>query len=430
MEKIFKLKKNNTNFKTEFTAALTSFFASVYIIVVNASILSDTGMPMDAQIIATVLASLVGCLLVAFISNTPLIIMPGMGVNALFTYTIVRAMGLNYHEALASVLIAGFLFSVVALTQLSEILSTSIPNSLKEAITVGIGLFITFIGLQKGGLIVSSSTTLVQLGKLTDPHVLAFLITMIITLCLFLKDIPGAFLISIFLGTITSIAFGIVDLGAIKFGLPNFSAYNDLFFTMNFGKIGTIPFWVATFSLTLVLVFENIGLLHGQVGGMLKQPEKINKALRATAFSTVFCGLLGTSPSVSTVEGAAGIAAGGKTGLTSFLTGLLFLISLFFIPIITIIPNAAISPILIIIGGLMIKNIINIDFEDFSESFPAFLIITLIPLTYSIVDGIAFGFIVYPLAKIFAKKHKEVSLTMYLVSLIFLIYFVLRGLSL
>ncbi|SHK09373.1 putative MFS transporter, AGZA family, xanthine/uracil permease [Clostridium cavendishii DSM 21758] len=430
MKNLFKLKENNTNFKNELTAALTSFFASVYIIVVNASILSDAGMSIDAQIIATVLASLVGCLLIAFISNTPLIIMPGMGVNALFTYTIVRAMGLNYHQALAAVVIAGLLFSVIALTPLANILSNSIPHSLKEAITVGIGLFITFIGLQKAGLIVSSSSTLVGLGKLTDPHVLAFLITMVITLFLFLKDVPGAFLISIFLGTLISIMFGIVNLSSLKFGLPNFSGYNDLFFAMDFGKISTIPFWVATFSLTLVLVFENIGLLHGQVAGMLKQPEKINKSLIATALSTIGCGLLGTSPSVSTVEGAAGIAAGGKTGLTSFLTGLLFLVSLFFIPLITIIPSAAISPILVIIGGLMMKNIVNINFEDFSESFPAFLTIVLIPLTYSIVDGIAFGFIAYPLAKLFTKKYKEVSLPMYIVSIIFLTYFILHGLNL
>lgn len=430
MENLFKLKKHNVTFKSELTAGLTSFFAAVYIIVVNASIIKDTGIPMEAQIIAVALAAFVGCMLVAFISNTPLVIMPGVGESALFTFTIVKSMGLSPYEALASVFCAGILFSVVALTPLAKTLTISIPDTLKNAITVGIGLFITFVGFQKSGLIVANPSTLVSLGNLRDPQVLAFILFMLITLCLFIKNIPGAFLISIFLGTIISIFVGIVDVSTIQFGLPDFSSYGNLCFSLDFSKFTTVPFLVATFSITLVLVFENIGLLYGQVNGMLNQGEKFDNALKATALSTIAFSLVGTCPAVSTVEGSAGISAGGKTGLTSVVAGFMFLLSLFFIPVIKIIPNAAIAPILIIIGGLMLQNIVNIDFSDFSECFPAFLTIAIIPLSYSIVDGIAFGFIAYPLAKIFAKQHKKISLPMYVISAAFLMYLILKGLNL
>ena len=427
MKNFFKLKEHETNIRTELLAGLTSFFAAVYIIVVNASILSDGGVNVQPLIIATVLASLIGCLLVAFISNTPLIIMPGMGINALFTYTIVNTMGLSFQEALGSVIVAGILFIVVAVTPIAEMLTSSIPTSLKQAITVGIGIFITFLGLQKAGLIVGDSSTLVKLGNIASTEVIVFFITMIIMLVLFIKDVPGSFLIGILSGTIISILFGVVDLSNFHFSLPNFSEYKKLFFSADFSGITSISFWIATFSLALVLIFENIGLLHGQVDGMLKQPHKRQKALNAVALTTIICGICGTSPSVSTVEGTAGIAAGGKTGLTAMFAGFLFLISIFFIPVISLIPNSAIAPVLIIIGGLMIQHIVDIDFSDFTESFPAFITLTIIPLTFSIVDGIAFGFITYPICKLASKKYKDVSIPMYVISAIFLIYFILHA---
>lgn len=427
MKNFFKLKEHETNIRTELLAGLTSFFAAVYIIVVNASILSDGGVSVQPLIIATVLASLIGCVLVAFMSNSPLIIMPGMGINALFTYTIVNTMGLSFQQALGAVIAAGILFIVVAVTPLAEMLTSSIPTSLKQSITVGIGIFITFLGLQKAGLIVGDSSTLVKLGNIASKEVLVFFITMIIMLVLFIKDIPGSFLIGILSGTVISILFGVVDLSSFHLSLPNFSEYKEVFFSADFSGLTSISFWIATFSLALVLIFENIGLLHGQVDGMLKQPHKRQKALNAVALTTIVCGICGTSPSVSTVEGTAGIAAGGKTGLTSIFTGFLFLISIFFIPVISLIPNAAISPVLIIIGGLMIQHIVDIDFKDFTESFPAFITLTIIPLTFSIVDGIAFGFIAYPICKLASKKYKDVSIPMYVISAIFLLYFILHA---
>ena len=426
MDKLFKLKENKTNFKTELIAGLTSFFAAVYIIVVNASILSDGGISQEPLIIATVLASFIGCLLVAIISNTPLVVMPGMGINALFTYTIILGMGLTFNQALGSVAVAGLLFLLISITPLSNILDKSIPNSIKESITIGIGLFITFLGLQKSGLIISDPSTIVRIGDLSNPRVLFFILIFLFTVILFSNNIPGSFLISIVTGTILAILFKFVDISNLTLSFPNFSEYKTIFFNIDLREFLNIKFWISTFSLTLVIVFENIGLLHGQVNGLLNAPEKNNKALISIALSTIACGLFGTSPSVSTVEGTAGIAAGGKTGLTSLITGLLLLISLIFIPFINIIPNEVIAPILIIIGSLMIKGIVHIDFNDISEAIPSFLIIVLIPLTFSIIDGIAFGFISYTIMKIATKKHKDISIVMYLISLTFIVYLLLN----
>ena len=353
--------------------------------------------------------------------------MPGMGINALFTYTIVLTMNLNYNEALASVFISGILFLLISITPLAKILDKSIPNSLKESITIGIGLFITFLGLQKGGIITSDATTMVKVSDLSNPRVMFFIFMLFLTIILFVKNIKGSFLISIIVGTILAIVFNFVDLSTINFTLPNFNAYNEIFFNIDFGKFLTVEFWIATFSLTLVIVFENIGLLHGQVSKLLQAPEKQNKALRAIALSNITCGLLGTSPSVSTVEGTAGIAEGGKTGLTSFICSLLILVSLLFIPFISLIPNEVIAPILIIIGSLMIKGITNINFSDVSEAIPCFLTIILIPFTFSIIDGIAFGFISYTLIKFFTNKRKEISPAVYLTSLVFLLYLILNS---
>ncbi|GKX68279.1 NCS2 family permease [Inconstantimicrobium mannanitabidum] len=425
MNKIFNLSQNNTSFKKELVAGLTAFFSIVYIIAVNASILKDAGIPLEAGIIATVLSSIIGCFLVAFISNAPLIVVPGMGINALFTYTVVGSLGLNYKEALGAVFISGILFIIIAFSKLSEIISNAIPASIKEAVTVGIGLFIAFIGLQKSALIVSNAHNFVTLGNLTDPVVYVTIINLVIALFLYLKKVPGNFLISIIIGTLISMAFGIVDFNNLQFTSISFSSYKDVFLSFSFAKFSTLPFWTAVFSLVLVLVFENIGILHSQVNGMLNSPEKNAPSLKAISISTILCGLLGTSPTVSTVETAAGITAGGRTGLTSVITGLLFLLSLFFIPFIKFIPNSAISPILIIIGCFMISNVVNIDFNDFTEGFPAFLIIIMIPLTYSIVDGLAFGFISYPIVKLFAKDSRKIPIPMFIISFLFLINFIL-----
>ncbi|MGG7176407.1 NCS2 family permease [Clostridium paraputrificum] len=425
MEKIFKLKEHGVSVKTEFIAALTSFFAAVYIIIVNASILGDSGIAVEPLIIATVLASLVGCLLAAFLSNTPLIIMPGMGINALFTYTLVNSLGLSFYEALGAVVVAGVLFTVIAVTPMAEIINKAIPVSLKHSITVGLGLFIAFLGLQKSGLVIQDPSTFVGIGDLSDLGILAFLLILIITLFMFLKNIPGGFLLGIVLGTIICVVFNIIDLPNSYFSIPDFESYRNIFFKADFSGIRYMNFWIATFSLTLILLFENIGILHGQVDSMLKSPEKNKKSLISVALSAIACGFLGTSPSVSTIEGSSGITQGGRTGLTALFTGIMFLLSLFMIPFIKLIPNEAIAPVLIIIGCLMIQNLKDLNFDDFSELFPSFLVIILIPLTFSIVNGIAIGFIAYPICKIFSGKYEELSFPIYIISFLFLIYLIL-----
>jgi adenine/guanine/hypoxanthine permease len=424
-EKLFRLNDHQTTVGKESLAGVISFLSIVYIIAVNSTILSDAGIPLEAGIFATVASAFVGCVIMAFWANAPLILVPGMGINALFTYTMVQSMGLSWQEGLLAVVISGFLFIALAFSRLSAKIVSSIPHSLKEAITVGVGLFLTFIGLQKGKLVVPSENTFVALGDLSDPFVISTLLTLIITIVLFIRNVKGNFLLSMIAGSVLAFLLGVRS-GAEKG--QSAGSVNDFFSsfgTLSFGAIGDVAFWAAVFSLTMVLIFENIGLLHGQLG-MMNQDSKFPRAFQATAASALLSGVFGTSPTVSSVEGASGIAAGGRTGLTSLITGVLFLSSLLFIPFIKLVPDSAIAPILIVIGALMIQNIKNINLQDLTEGFPAFLIIALIPLTYSIADGIAFGFIAYPLLKLFLGKMHEVSMFMYVSALLFFLNFVLH----
>ncbi|WP_442602230.1 NCS2 family permease [Paenibacillus sp. KN14-4R] len=426
MNRLFGLNQYNTNVKKEMMAGFVTFITAIYIVVVNASILADAGIPFEAGIVATGLTAFVGCLLMGFWGNSPLAIVPGMGINALFTYTVVHGLHLSWQEALAAVFVSGILFTIIAFTSLSALIQRAIPRSLKEAITVGIGLFIAFIGLQKGGIIVANPSTIVALGDLSQVHVLLTIATLIVMFILFVRNVPGNLLIGIAMGTLFAALSGTInfeDAGQTSMSLSDsFSAIG----AMSFGSIGTIAFWIATFSIMLVLVFENVGLIHGQLG-MLKQPEKFNRSLQASALAVVASGVLGTSPTVSAVESTAGITTGGKTGLTAVTTGMLFLLSLFFIPFIKLIPDTAIAPVLILVGGLMIQSVKEIPFEDYTEGLPAFLVIATIPLTSSIVDGMAIGFILYPILKIATGKWKQVGIPLMIIALLFLLNLVFHA---
>ncbi|MCS1350269.1 NCS2 family permease [Mechercharimyces sp. CAU 1602] len=421
--KYFQLEHHQSTLKTEVLAGMTSYFTIVYIVVVNATILADAGIPLTAGVIATILTSLVGCLLMAFWANAPIILVPGMGVNALFTYTIVQSMGLSWQSALMAVFISGILFMITAFTRLSRLLAVAVPTSLKDSITVGIGLFLTFIGLQKGGLITSNSTTFVTLGELSAPSTLLTVFSLVLTIFLFVRQVRGHFLIAIVVTTLLSILLGIQPSEVSAVPSLSWSEYSTVFASFSIAQIQDLTFWVATFSLTMVLVFENMGLIYGLLG---EQGQKFGRAYQANAISAMTAGLFGTSPTVSTVESAAGIASGGRTGLTALTTGLMFLLVIPFISYIHLIPDAAIAPILIVIGGLMLQHVKNIPFDDLSEGFPAFLIIVLIPFTYSITDGIAFGFIAYPLIKVAMGKGKEISLPLYIIAGMFIAYFLLH----
>lgn len=419
--------KNKEILAKECLAGVTSFFAAVYIIVVNASILKDSGIPMEAGIIATALTCAISCIIVGLFADVPLVVIPGMGINALFTYTVVNTLGLTYQQGFAVVIVAGFIFLILTLTGVAKVLMQAIPKSLKEAIGVGIGIFITFIGLQKGGLVVPNSTTFVSLGNFSDPKVLLTIITLIVMLFLFLKGIKGDFLIGMIIGGVVAVFLGVIQLKGINLEPVKLEAYKGSFFSPDFSAITSIKFWIAVFSLTLVITFENLSLVYNQVIKMIASEEKYERAIKSVAFTTMLSGFLGTSPTVSSVEGAAGIASGAKTGKAAIVTGLLFLVALFFMPFIKLIPDSAIAPVLLIIGCLMMSGISEIDLSNFEEAFPAFLVIVMIPLTFSIVDGMAFGFIAYPLVKLFKGKVSKVKLPMFAISIMFLVNFVLHA---
>lgn len=426
--RFFQLEKNETTFKREILAGVVSFFTIVYIIAVNSLILSEAGIPLEGAILATIITSFVGCLLMGFWANAPILLVPGMGVNALFSYTIVQSMGMSWQEALAVVFVSGLIFMLVAFSRFSKTLSESIPQSLKEAITIGLGLFLMLIGLEKGGIVEKGTNSIIALGELGDPQVLATVLTFLIAIILFMRNVPGNFLITVVVGTGLAWAFGLINFQQSEADAFSLSDYMGVFGAFSFDNILSLGFWIAVFSLTMVLVFENIGLVHGHVS-FIKRTDKFSRAFQANSVSALLSGLFGSSPTVSTVESAAGMAAGGRTGLTTVTTGVLFLLSAFFIPVIKLIPNSAIAPILMIIGGLMLQNIRNLNLSDLSESFPAIFIIAMIPFTYSIADGIAVGFILYPILKIAIGKAKEVSVTLYVIASLFLFNFVFHVLG-
>ncbi len=425
MERFFNLKQHGTTIGKEFSAGLISYITVVYIIIVNATILAVAGIPMEAGIIATILTSFVGCVIIGFWSNTPILLIPGMGLNAMFTYTIVQSGGFKWQEALAMVFVSGLIFIVIVFTPLAKVITSSIPNSLKEAITIGIGILLILIGFDNAGIITSSEHTLLAIGDLSSPTVIITFIGLIITVLLFIKNVPGNLLLSILITSVLSIWFGGSGSEGLSFTTPDFQQYFGVFGQLSWGAAGNIVFWLTSISLAMVLVFENIGLIHGH-SKMLKRPESSKKSLQATAVSVLSSGVFGTSPTVASVETAAGITAGGRTGLTSIVTGVMFLVSILFIPVIKMVPASAVSPILILIGVLMLQNIVNISMDDFTESFPALLIIVLIPLTYSIADGMAIGFILYPLMKLLMGKGKEIHPALYMIAILFISNFVIQ----
>lgn len=419
-EFLFQFKYHKTNVKQELIAGLTTYVTVVYILIVNGAIISDSGIPLNAAILATAFAAFIGSLLMGFWANAPVILVPGMGINAFFSYTIVHEMGLTWQEALTVVTISGLLFTIIAFTRLSKLVLSAIPDSLRKSITVGIGLLITFIGLQKGGLVQASEETFVRMGDLSQPMVALTLGSLLLTIILYVRNINGSFLISLFVTTITAVLMGFHPESTTIQSL-SLDEYLTVAGSLSFSKITSLPFWMATFILTMILVFENAGLLHG----FLKDEKRFSAAFQANALSALSTGFLGTSPTVSAVESATGIAAGGKTGLTSLVTGTLLLGSIFLIPFIQWIPESAIASVLIMVGGLMVREVKEIPFEDMTEGIPAFITIALIPLTYSIPNGIALGFITYALLKIATKRQRQMTQAFYIIAILFLVQLIL-----
>ncbi|GGD53259.1 NCS2 family permease [Paenibacillus nasutitermitis] len=419
--KRFQIERKQTSIRTELVAGTTSFMTVAYIVAVNGAILHLAGMPYEAATIVTVICSFIGCMLMALWANSPLILVPGMGDNAFFVFTLVFSLGLTWQQALAAVFLAGIVFLVTAVTKGADYLSRSIPKSMISAMTAGIGLFIAFLGLKNGGIIVASESTFVTLANLSDPYALTTILTLVIAIPLFMRNVKGSFLIAILAGTGIGALLGIVDFSTLRDFSISFEGYGELLFALDFSGAGSLNFWTAVFSLSMVIIFQNMG---AQLG-MLPDKGEFRRSFQANSVSVISAGLLGCSPMTTAAESATGIASGGRTGLTSFTTGLLFIPALFLIPLFKVIPSSAIAPVLILVGCLMVQSIREIPFSDFTEAFPAYLMLAIMPLSFSIANGIAFGFIAYPILKLVTGRNKEISVTMVVIALFFLLYFIL-----
>lgn len=419
------LENQNQIIKTEVLAGCTTFVASVYIILTNALILSDAGISQDAAMMATIFTCALSTILMGVLSNTPFIVVPGMGINSLFTYSIVNSMGLSWQEALGAVFVSGIIFTIIASTNITKILLKSIPNTLKHSITVGVGFFILFIGLQKSGLVVPSDATMVSLGNITSKEALLSIITLIFILVLHIKNVNGGLLISIIGGTILSLFMGVTDISSISFSSFNIGAIKDVFLAMSLKNVLTIPFIVAVFSITIVIVFENMGILYGQMEAIGKA-EEFEGPFKVAGISNIISGVFGTSPTIVAAENFSGISQGAKSKVAAFTSAILFLLSIFLIPVLKLIPNGVISSVLIFVGILMIQTFFDIEREDSIDSIAMIIIIVMIPFTYNIVNGISLGFIAYTVLKVLTGKYKEVSPSMYVLTALFILSFIMN----
>ena len=427
MKSFFKLEENKTTVKTEVLAGVTTFMTMAYILAVNPSILSATGMDKNALFTATALSALVATLVMALVARLPFALAPGMGLNAFFAFTVVLGMGYSWQFALTAVFLEGIIFLLLTAFNIRELIINAIPMSMKHAVSAGIGLFIAFIGLQGAGVIVNNDAVLVGLGNMGSPSVLIALFGVLLIGILLALKVKGALLIGIFAATIAGIPFGVTHLpeGHLVSLPPSIA---PIFFQFDFHQILSIDMLIVLFTFLFVDMFDTVGTLIGvsSKADMLTPDGKVpraKQALFADAIGTTFGAIVGTSTVTTYVESASGVAEGGRTGLTSLTTAGLFLIALFFAPLFIMIPGAATAPALILVGLFMLSPILKINLEDFTESIPAFFTIIMMPLTYSIAEGIVFGMLAYVLLKLLTGKHKDVSIVMYVLALLFLIKF-------
>ena len=427
---MFKLKENNTTVKTEIIAGITTFLTMAYIIVVNPIILSDAGIPFDQVFIATIIAAAVASLWMALCANYPIALAPGMGLNAYFAYSVVGE-GVDYKVALAAVFVAGVIFFILSLTSFREKLIDIIPNNLKHAISAGIGLFIAFIGLRLSGIVTSDPTNLVRLGDLTDPKVVLAVVGILVTIVLMALNIRGA----LFFGMIVT---GVIAYftGFLKFdaGIVSIPTLPEGLIISNpldaFGQVFEHSLYAVVFSFLLVTIFDTTGTIVGvsQQAGFMKDGKlpRARKALLSDSIGTTIGSMFGTSPTTAFVESSSGVGVGGRTGLTTLTVAILFILSAFFSPLVSAVANlsAITAPALVIVGCLMISHVSHINWNEFEDAFPAFLVILIMPLSSSISTGIALGFITYPLLKVCRGKFKEVHPLMYVFAILFIIQLV------
>ncbi len=424
LEKTFRLKENNTTVRTEFLAGITTFMTMSYILAVNPLILADAGMDPGGVFTATIIASVIATLLMAFLANYPFALSAGMGLNAFFAYSVVLGGGHTWQFALTAVFLEGIIFLLMSLFKVREAIFNAIPLTLKKAVSVGIGLFIALIGFSNSGLVVNGEGTILGLGQVTSGPVIVTLFGLILTGVLLAMNFRGAILVGILGSTILAIILGVTSLPEKLFSMP--PSLSSVAMQLEFKNIFTFEMAVIVFTFLFVDIFDTIGTLIGVAtkAEMLDdkgQLPKAGKALLADAVGTTAGALLGTSTVTTYVESASGVADGGRTGLTSVSTAFFFFICLFLFPIFAIVPGSATAPALIIVGLFMMTPIKDIDFSDFTEAIPAFLTITMMPFAYSIAEGIVFGMISYVLLKVLTGKFKDVSILMYILAVIFIL---------
>ncbi|AGB40320.1 permease [Halobacteroides halobius DSM 5150] len=426
LNSVFALEKHNTDVKTEVVAGITTFMTMAYIIFVNPGIVAETGMPFEAVMIATAISAAFSTLCMAFLANYPFALAPGMGLNAYFTYTVVLGMGLSWQEALGAVFISGIIFLALTLTKVRQTIINSMPQTLKSAVSAGIGLFIAFIGMQNAGVVVNSGATLVTLGNLTNPSAILAIVGIIITGLLMAKDIKGSILLGIIIITVLGIPLGITELptGIVK--VPSFADWAPVVFKADITGALNQGILTIVFAFLFVDLFDTAGTLIGvshQAGFLDKDGNlpKADKALLADSIGTIGGSMMGTPTVTTYVESASGVAQGGRTGLTGVIVALCFILSIFFTPIIKIVPAAATAPALIIVGSIMLENVTEIDWENIAEALPGFVTIIAMPFTYSIATGISLGFILYPIMKFFHGEGDEVHWIIYLLGALFIL---------
>ena len=422
----FKLSSLGTNIRTEFLAGLTTFISMSYILFVNPSVLGASGMPTGAVFTATALAAALGTAIMGIVANYPIGEAPALGINAFFAYTVCIGMHVKWQTALASVFVASIIFILITLFKLRELIIDAIPADLKYAISVGIGLFIAFLGLQDGGLIVKNDSTLVGLGSLDNPLVWITIFGLLVTIILMILGVPGAIFIGMVAGAIFGIATGQIALPHkfISFAPSLAPTFGQAIFHVK--DINTLQMWIVVLTFLLVTFFDTAGTLIGlaQQAGLMKKNKmpRVGKALASDSTAMLFGSIFGTSPVGAFVESSAGIAVGGRSGLTAVFVAMFFLISMIFSPLLGIFTTQVTAPALIIVGVLMAQNTAQIHWEKLEIAVPAFLILIGMPLTYSISDGLAWGMITYPIAMVSARRGKEVSPVMWALFVIFIIF--------
>jgi AGZA family xanthine/uracil permease-like MFS transporter len=422
MEKLFKLSEHKTNVRTEALAGVTTFLTMAYILIVNPLILSDAGMDFGAVFTATALSAAIATLVMAFLANLPFALAPGMGLNAFFAYAVVISMGYSWQQALAAVFIEGIIFIALTAFNIREAIVDSIPLNIKKAISVGIGLFIAFIGLQNSGIIVGGAT-LVELGDITHGTALVAILGIVITSILLAYKVRGALLVGIVLTTLVGIPFGVTTWAGGSWLPPSLK---PTFMQFSFKDIFTVDMIIILFTFLFVDIFDTVGTLIGcATKAKILNPDgsipRVKEAFFADAIGTTVGAMLGTSTVTTYVESSAGVVEGGKTGLTSLVVAILFLISLFLSPLFISVPGAATAPALVLVGLFMIGPVKEIEFEEPTEAIPAFLTILFMVTSYSISNGIMYGVLSWVLIKLFSGRYKEITIPTIVVAVLLFI---------